>query len=176
MVGVSIAAHLQKRGKHVVLLDRRPPAEETSYGNGGLVQREAVFPHPFPREVAELRRIARKRSIDVHNHLSALPGLAPVAMAEGRYVARAIQTRLRGQPVAPFHYFDKGNLATIGRNRAVAEFGRLHISGFFAWIVWLFVHLMYLVEFDNRLLVLIQWMYNYITRNRGARLITGPKA
>jgi NADH dehydrogenase len=105
-----------------------------------------------------------------------LPGLAPVAMAEGRYVARAIQTRLRGQPVAPFHYFDKGNLATIGRNRAVAEFGRLHISGFFAWIVWLFVHLMYLVEFDNRLLVLIQWMYNYITRNRGARLITGPKA
>jgi NADH dehydrogenase len=105
-----------------------------------------------------------------------LPGLAPVAMAEGRYVARAIQTRLRGKPVAPFHYFDKGNLATIGRNSAVAEFGRLHISGFFAWIVWLFVHLMYLVEFDNRLLVLIQWMYNYITRNRGARLITGPKA
>ena len=104
-----------------------------------------------------------------------LPGLAPVAMAEGRYVARAIQTRLRGKPVAPFHYFDKGNLATIGRNIAVAEFGRLHISGFFAWIVWLFVHLMYLVEFDNRLLVLIQWMYNYITRNRGARLITGSK-
>jgi NADH dehydrogenase len=104
-----------------------------------------------------------------------LPGLAPVAMAEGRYVARAIQTRLRGKPVAPFHYFDKGNLATIGRNSAVAEFGRLHISGFFAWIVWLFVHLMYLVEFDNRLLVLIQWMYNYITRNRGARLITGSK-
>jgi NADH dehydrogenase len=96
-------------------------------------------------------------------------------MAEGRYVARAIQTRLRGKPVAPFHYFDKGNLATIGRNSAVAEFGRLHISGFFAWIVWLFVHLMYLVEFDNRLLVLIQWMYNYITRNRGARLITGSK-
>jgi NADH dehydrogenase len=104
-----------------------------------------------------------------------LPGLAPVAMAEGRYVARAIQTRLRGKPVAPFHYFDKGNLATIGRNSAVAEFGRLHISGFFAWIVWLFVHLMYLVEFDSRLLVLIQWMSNYITRNRGARLITWPK-
>jgi NADH dehydrogenase len=105
-----------------------------------------------------------------------LPGLAPVAMAEGRYVARAIQTRLRGEPVPPFHYFDKGNLATIGRNSAVAEFGRVHISGFFAWIVWLFVHLMYLVEFDNRLLVLIQWMYNYITRNRGARLITRSKS
>ena len=73
MVGVSIAAHLQKRGKQVVLLDRRPPGEEASYGNGGLVQREAVFPHPFPREFAELRRIARNRSIDASYHLSALP-------------------------------------------------------------------------------------------------------
>ena len=84
MVGVSIAAHLQKRGKHVVLLDRRRPGEETSYGNGGLVQREAVFPHPFPREVAELRRIARNRSVDVHYHLSALPGLAPALFAYWR--------------------------------------------------------------------------------------------
>jgi D-amino-acid dehydrogenase len=75
MVGVSVAVHLQKRGKQVVLLDRRPPGEETSYGNGGLIQREAVFPHPFPRSVAELRRIARNRSVDVYYHLSALPGL-----------------------------------------------------------------------------------------------------
>ncbi|MGA3039965.1 MAG: NAD(P)/FAD-dependent oxidoreductase [Bryobacteraceae bacterium] len=102
-----------------------------------------------------------------------LPGVAPVAMAEGRYVARAMQTRLRGETPPPFHYFDKGELATIGRNRAVAAFGRLHISGPFAWFVWLFVHLMYLVEFDNRLLVLVEWVYDYITRNRGARLITG---
>lgn len=77
MVGTSIAAHLQKRGKQVALVDRRRPGEETSYGNGGLVQREAVFPHPFPREVAELWRIAKNRSVDVHYHLSALPGLAP---------------------------------------------------------------------------------------------------
>ncbi len=76
MVGVSVAAHLQKRGKQVVLIDRRQPGEETSYGNGGLVQREAVFPHPFPREFAELRRIAKNRSVDVHYHLSGLPGLA----------------------------------------------------------------------------------------------------
>jgi D-amino-acid dehydrogenase len=75
MVGVSVAVHLQKRGKQVVLIDRRHPGEETSYGNGGLVQREAVFPHPFPRTLAELRRIARNRSVDVHYHLSALPGL-----------------------------------------------------------------------------------------------------
>jgi D-amino-acid dehydrogenase len=77
MVGTSIAVHLQKRGKHVVLVDRRPPGEETSYGNGGLVQREAVFPHPFPRAVSELKRIIRNRSVDVSYHLSALPGLAP---------------------------------------------------------------------------------------------------
>jgi NADH dehydrogenase len=102
-----------------------------------------------------------------------LPGVAPVAMAQGRYVARAIQARLRGEAPPPFHYFDKGTLATIGRNQAVAYFGRLHISGPVAWFVWLFVHLMYLVEFDNRLLVLIEWIYDYITRNRGARLITG---
>jgi NADH dehydrogenase len=104
-----------------------------------------------------------------------LPGVAPVAMAQGRYVARTIRARLRGEPMPPFHYVDKGALATIGRNKAVAAFGRVHISGFLAWIVWLFVHLMYLVEFDNRLLVLVEWVYDYITRNRGARLITkGP--
>ena len=76
MVGVSVATHLRKRGKEVVLIDRRQPGEETSYGNGGLVQREAVFPHPFPREFAELRRIAKNRSVDVHYHWSGLPGLA----------------------------------------------------------------------------------------------------
>ena len=103
-----------------------------------------------------------------------LPGLAPVAMQEGRWVARLIRSRLSGRkPPKPFHYFDKGNLATIGRNKAVADFGRLHLSGFLAWFTWVFVHLMYLVEFENRLLVLTEWVYNYITRNRGARLITG---
>jgi len=104
-----------------------------------------------------------------------LPGVAPVAMAQGRYVARAILARLRGETAPPFRYFDKGTLATIGRNKAVAAFGRLHISGPIAWFVWLFVHLMYLVEFDNRLMVLIEWIYDYITRNRGARLITGGR-
>jgi NADH dehydrogenase len=105
-----------------------------------------------------------------------LPGVAPVAMQQGRYVARLIQSRLAGRETpAPFHYFNKGNLATIGRNRAVAEFGKLHISGFPAWFTWVFVHLMYLVEFDNRLLVFTEWVYDYFTRNRGARLITGGK-
>jgi NADH dehydrogenase len=104
-----------------------------------------------------------------------LPGVAPVAMQQGRYVAKFIEKKLLGKPVEPFHYFNKGNLATIGRNRAVAEFGKFHLSGFPAWFVWVFVHLMYLVEFENRLLVLVEWVYNYITRNRGARLITNEK-
>jgi NADH dehydrogenase len=105
-----------------------------------------------------------------------LPGVAPVAMQEGRYVARRISDRAAGRETsAPFHYFNKGNLATIGRNKAVADFGRLHIAGFAAWFTWVFVHLMYLVEFDNRLLVFVEWVYNYFTRNRGARLITGGK-
>jgi NADH dehydrogenase len=104
-----------------------------------------------------------------------IPGVAPAAMQEGRYVARSIMKKLRGQSVAPFSYFNKGNLATIGRNRAVADFGKFHLSGFPAWFVWVFVHLMYLVEFENRMLVLMEWVYNYITRNRGARLITNEK-
>jgi NADH dehydrogenase len=82
---------------------------------------------------------------------------------------------LRGRPLEPFHYLDKGNLATVGRNKAVAPFGRVHIAGFLAWFVWVFVHLMYLVEFENRLLVFVEWVYNYLTRNRGARLITGGR-
>jgi NADH dehydrogenase len=97
-------------------------------------------------------------------------------MQQGSYVARLIQRRLAGrEKPAPFRYFNKGNLATVGRNRAVAEFGKLHIAGFPAWFTWVFVHLMYLVEFENRLLVFTEWVFNYVTRNRGARLITGGK-
>ena len=105
-----------------------------------------------------------------------LPGVAPVAMQQGRYVAKLIASRAAGRATtAPFHYFNKGNLATVGRNKAVADFGKVHIAGFPAWFTWVFVHLMYLVEFDNRLLVFVEWVYNYFTRNRGARLITGGK-
>jgi NADH dehydrogenase len=103
-----------------------------------------------------------------------LPGLAPVAIQQGRYVARVIARRLRGETApGPFRYFDKGTLATIGRDRAVGVIGKLHTQGFVAWIIWLFVHLMYLVGFQNRLLVLIQWAFYYFTFNRRARLITG---
>src|SRR5262249_22928620 len=103
----------------------------------------------------------------------ALPGVAPVAMQQGRYVADLIVRRLRGKPVKPFHYRNKGNLATIGRNAAVADLGWICFSGYFACLAWLLVHILYLVQFQNRMLVLFQWAWNYITRNRAALLITG---
>jgi NADH dehydrogenase len=84
--------------------------------------------------------------------------------------------RLRNEKIEPFHYRDKGSLATIGRNRAVAQIGPLHISGYLAWIIWLFIHILYIVEFENRMLIVFQWAYDYFTHNRGARLITGPDA
>ena len=102
-----------------------------------------------------------------------LPGVAPVAMQQGRYVAALIPARLHDKKMPPFRYRDKGSLATIGRAAAVADFGWLHFSGFLAWLAWLFIHLMYLVEFENRLLVFVQWAWNYFSRNRAARLITG---
>lgn len=105
-----------------------------------------------------------------------IPGVAPTAMQQGRYAARSIVSRLRGETPAPFRYWDKGSLATIGRNRAVAMIGRFHFSGYLAWLIWLFVHLLYIVEFENRMLILFQWAYDYFTHNRGARLITGPDA
>jgi NADH dehydrogenase len=104
------------------------------------------------------------------------PGVAPVAMQQGKYVARTIVSRIRGEPTKPFRYFNKGNLAVIGRFSAVADFGALHLGGPIAWLVWLFVHLMYLVGFQNRVLVFIQWGFHYLTFYRGARLITGPEA
>jgi NADH dehydrogenase len=97
-------------------------------------------------------------------------------MSEGRYAANLIKARISGKTLPPYHYFDKGSLATIGRAEAVADFGKIRFSGLFAWLAWLFIHLMYLVEFENRLLVLMEWAYNYVTRNRGARLITGADA
>ena len=102
-----------------------------------------------------------------------LPGVAPVAMQQGRYVARLIERRLRGDTLPPFYYHNRGNLATIGRHAAVADLGWVRFSGYFAWIAWLFIHILYLVHFQNRLLVLVQWAWNYFTRNRSARLITG---
>lgn len=108
-----------------------------------------------------------------HRDGNPLPGVAPVAMQQGRYVARLIKKRLQNQSIPAFKYRNKGNLAVIGRNAAIADFGWLRLSGFPAWLIWIFVHIAYLIEFDNKILVLFQWAWNYFTRKRGARLITG---
>src|SRR5664279_751586 len=106
-----------------------------------------------------------------------LPGVAPVAMQQGRHVARVIAERLAGRVASvPFRYRDKGSMATIGRGRAIADLGFLRLAGYAAWLAWLFIHLMYLVQFGNRVLILVQWAWNYMTWNRSARLITGPSA
>jgi len=102
-----------------------------------------------------------------------LPGIAQVAIQQGHYVAEVIRHRLSGQTSPPFHYHDRGNMAIVGRAEAVADINGRHFSGFLAWLAWLFIHLINLIEFENRLLVLIQWAWNYFTRNRSARLITG---
>ena len=105
-----------------------------------------------------------------------LPGVAPVAMQMGRYVARVVRERLKGRDVAPFKYKDKGNLATIGRARAVAELPpRIRVSGFVAWWLWLVIHLWYLVGFQNRVLVFIRWAFSFLLHGRGTRLITGEQ-
>jgi NADH:quinone reductase (non-electrogenic) len=106
-----------------------------------------------------------------------LPGVAQVAMQGGAYAARVIRARVEKEPEPPlFHYFDKGDLAVIGRAAAVANIFGYHLSGLPAWLVWLFVHLMYIVEFQSRVLVFVQWGFEYLTFSRGARLITGDDA
>ena len=102
-----------------------------------------------------------------------LPGVAQVAIQQGKYVASLIEAQLAGQTRPPFQYKDLGSMATIGRSAAVAEMGNLHLVGLLGWLAWLFVHLINLVEFENRLLILLQWGWSYATHNRAARLITG---
>jgi len=104
----------------------------------------------------------------------AVPAICPAAIQMGQYAARTIQRDLAGKPREPFAYWDKGQLAVIGRGQAVADLGRLHFSGFIAWLLWIFVHIFFLIGFRNRLLVLIEWAWAYFTYQRGARLITEP--
>lgn len=105
-----------------------------------------------------------------------LPGVAPVAMQEGQYVAKLIANRVADKPAEPFRYKPSGSLAIIGRNEAVVDLGWMKLKGFPAWLLWLFVHIYYLIEFDNKLVVMTQWAWNYLTRNQGVRLITKTEA
>jgi NADH:ubiquinone reductase (H+-translocating) len=102
-----------------------------------------------------------------------LPGVAQVAIQQGAFAAEMIGRDLEHQPRRDFHYHDKGSLATIGRAAAVAQIGKVKLSGYFAWLAWLFIHILFLIGFRNRLIVMIQWASSYLTYDRGARLITG---
>jgi NADH:quinone reductase (non-electrogenic) len=133
-----------------------------------IVQSDLTVPgHP---EIFVIGDIAH-----VEENGAPLPGVAPVAMQQGRYAAQAILERLRGHVPEPFRYRNKGNLAVIGRAAGVADFGKLRFSGFPAWFLWLTVHLTYLAQFRNRVLVFIRWGFQYLTFDRGARLITGEE-
>ncbi len=136
---------------------------------GGRLRVEADLTLPGHPEIFVIGDLAL--AIDAKGQ--PLPGLAPVAMQQGRYVAGVIRRRLAGRAqLKPFRYFDRGSMATIGRAAAVADFGWLQLSGLLAWLGWLFIHLLYLAKFQNRLLVMVQWAYSYLTRGRAARLIT----
>ena len=108
-----------------------------------------------------------------HQEGGPLPGICPVAIQMGEYAARTIEGDLAGEPRRAFRYWDKGQLAVIGRGRAVADIWKLHFAGFLAWLVWTFVHIFFLIGFRNRVLVMIQWAWSYVTYGRGARLIAG---
>ncbi len=130
------------------------------------VQRDLSIPgHPEAFVIGDMAHFEQEGQ--------ALPGLSPVAMQEGRAVARSIARTLRGEAREPFRYFDKGMLATIGRSRAVGVVGRVHFSGFIAWAVWAVVHIFYLIGFRNRLFVALQWLWSWLTQNHAARIITG---
>ena len=121
--------------------------------------------HPEVQVIGDLANFS-------HQTGEPLPGVSPVAMQQGRQAARNILRMVRGEKPQPFRYFDKGSMATIGRNKAVADLKFFHLSGLFAWLAWLFVHIIFLVGFRNRLLVLIQWAWAYLSFDKGARLIT----
>ncbi len=124
--------------------------------------------HPEVHALGDMVTVRDARSGEAR----ALPGLAPVAIQQGHYVARSIAAGLGGRDMPPFRYRDKGSLATIGRGRAVAQIGPLRVSGVVAWILWLVVHLYYLVGFENRAVVLLRWAYSFFSHGRGTRLIT----
>jgi NADH:ubiquinone reductase (H+-translocating) len=153
------------------LLAARAGTEVDSAGRVEVMEDLTLPGHPEVLALGDMVRIRQADGASV-----ALPGLAPIAMQEGRHSARVVRDRLEGRTARPFHYRDKGNLATIGRARAVADIKGLRLSGFIAWATWLLVHLWYLIGFQNRVLVLIRWSFSFFTHGRGARLIAHERS
>ncbi|RUS99908.1 hypothetical protein DSM107003_04920 [Trichormus variabilis SAG 1403-4b] len=150
------------------VLTERTGAESDRAGRVIVEPDLSIKGHPNIFVVGDLANFA-------HQNNKPLPGVAPVAMQEGEYVAKLIQKRLKGETLPQFNYVDRGSLAMIGQHAAVVDLGFIKLKGFLAWFVWLFIHIYFLIEFDNKLVVMIQWVWNYFTRNRGARLITGKE-
>ena len=133
-----------------------------------IVQPDLTVPgHPEVFVAGDLASAKRKNGQPV-------PGVAPAAIQMGKFAARQIKRSVAGKPRETFEYLDKGSLATIGRSHAVADFGKIHISGYFAWLAWLFIHLLFLIGFRNRFFVMTEWAWAYLTYNHSARLITEP--
>jgi NADH dehydrogenase len=134
-----------------------------------IVQPDLSIPgHPEVFVAGDLASATQKNGRPV-------PGVAPAAIQMGKFAARQVKRSLAGKPCEEFHYLDKGSLATIGRSKAVADLGKLHFSGFFAWLAWLFIHLFFLIGFRNRIMVMLDWAWSYITYKHSARLITGDE-
>ena len=131
-----------------------------------IVNDDLTIPgHPEVQVIGDLANFT-------HQAAQPLPGISPVAMQQGRHAARNVLAMIQGRKPQRFRYWDKGTMATIGRNKAVADLRFVHLSGLPAWLAWLFVHIIFLVGFRNRLLVLFQWAWAYLTFDKGARLIT----
>jgi NADH:ubiquinone reductase (H+-translocating) len=148
-LGAELGVPIDRMGRVVVAPDLSIPGDPTVFVAGDLAMLEDRSGQP-------------------------LPGLAPVAMQQGRAAGRNIARRLRGEPTQPFRYRDRGTMATIGRGAAVAEIGPLKLWGSPAWLAWIFVHIYFLIGFRNRIAVMLGWAWSYLTWQRGARLITGP--
>lgn len=151
------------------VLEQRTGATLDRVGRVIVEPNLSIAGHPNIYVIGDLAHYA-------HSDKTPLPGVAPVAIQQGQYVARLIRERLNGQSLPAFQYADAGSLAVIGQNKAVANLGHLKLSGPLAWFIWIFAHIYYLIEFDNKLIVMLQWGWNYFTRNRGARLITGESS
>jgi NADH dehydrogenase len=148
------------------VLNKRTNAEIDDIGRVIVEKDLTIKNHPEIFVIGDLANFS-------HQTGKPLPGVSPVAMQQGKYAAALIKNRTNSKQRRPFNYVDKGSLAVIGRNSAVASIGRFEFTGFFAWLIWLFVHIRYLIEYDNKVLVITQLAWNYFTRKRGARLITG---
>ncbi len=147
LIGIATGAEIDRGGRVVVNSDLSVPGHPELFVIGDLA-------NPSAQEK------------------QTLPGVAPVAMQQGRYVAQLIEKRLVGKTVPAFKYHDRGSIATIGRNRAVANLGWIKFSGFFAWLAWAFIHIVEIIEFENKIMVILQWGWNYVTWNRTDLLIT----